>query len=105
MTESELVDFLTLRSLPQPVTPKERESASERSRAALDTVRDGGAPIEWIESQILTDEDDRVTGTLCHFRAESEDVLYDHADCAGLPVTDVHRRGDPVDGPDGSTPS
>jgi hypothetical protein len=99
MTDQELEDYLILRLLDQPVTHAERERASERSIAALDTVRDGGTDIEWVESEIMTNEDDEVTGTLCHFRAESEDALRDHADCAGLPVTRIERRGQPVEGP------
>ena len=99
MTEQELEDFLILRLLDQPVTHAERERASERSIAALDTVRDEGTDIEWVESQIMTNEDDEVTGTLCHFKAENEAAIHDHADCAGLPVTRIERRGQPVEGP------
>jgi hypothetical protein len=99
MTDQELKDFLVLRLLDQPVSHAERERASERSIAALDTVRDDGTGIEWVESQIMTNEDDGVTGTLCHFKAEDEDTLYEHAECAGLPVTQVYRRGQPVEGP------
>lgn len=49
----------------------------------------------------MTNEDDVVTGTLCHFRAETEEALHEHADCAGLPVSQVYRRGEHVAGPDG----
>lgn len=99
MTEQELEDFLILRLLDQSVTHAERERASERSIAALDTVRDEGTDIEWVESQIMTNEDDEVTGTLCHFKAENEAAIQDHADCAGLPVTRIERWGQPVEGP------
>lgn len=105
MSEQELADFLILRSLDQPVSHAERERASERSIAALDTVRNDDTGIEWVESQIMTNEDDEVTGTLCHFKAEDEDALYEHAECAGLPVTQVYRRGQPVEGPDHSNGS
>lgn len=99
MTGQELEDFLILRLLDNPVSHAERERASERSIAALDTVRDDGIGIEWVESQIMTNEDDEVTATLCHFMAEDEDALYEHAECAGLPVTQVYCRGEPVEGP------
>lgn len=99
MTDQKLADFLILRLLDEPVTHAERELASERSIAALDTVRDAGTDIEWVESEIMTNEDDEVTGTLCHFKAETEGALRDHADCAGLPVTRIERRGQPVEGP------
>ncbi|MFW5959115.1 MAG: nickel-binding protein [Natronomonas sp.] len=100
MSDHELVDYLILREIDPPVTHAKRERASERSIAALETVRDDGEDIEWVESQIMTNEEDMVTGTLCHFRAESEEALYEHADCAGLPVSRVFHQGEPVDGPD-----
>ena len=100
MSDQELEDFLILREVDPPVTHEERERASERSIAALETVRDDGEEIDWVGSQILTNEEDMVTGTLCHFRAETEETLHEHADCAGLPVSEIYRRGEPVDGPD-----
>ncbi|MFP4627250.1 MAG: nickel-binding protein [Natronomonas sp.] len=100
MSDRELTDYLILREIDPPVSHAERERASERSIAALETIRDDGEAIEWVRSEILTNEEDMVTGTVCHFRAEHEDTLHEHADCAGLPVSAVHRRSDPVDGPD-----
>lgn len=100
MNDQELTDYLILREIDPPVTHAERERASERSIAALETVRDDGADIDWVQSEIMTNEDDMVTGTFCHFRAESKEALYDHADCAGVPVSRIFRRGPLVDGPD-----
>lgn len=100
MSDRELTDYLILRELDSPVSHAERERASERSIAALETVRDDGTGIDWVQSEIMTNEDDMVTGTLCHFRAETEEALYGHADCAGIPVSRVFRRGSPVEGPD-----
>jgi len=99
MTERELEDFLILRLLDEPVTHAERERASERSTAALETVRDADMGIDWVRSEIMANEDDEVVGTLCHFKAESEDAIHEHADCAGLPVTRIERRSQPVEGP------
>ena len=99
MSDGELEDFLILRQLEESVTQAERERASERSIEALEIVRDDGHAIDWIESQILEGDDGEVMGTLCHFKADSETALHDHAECAGLPVTQVYRRGTPVDGP------
>jgi hypothetical protein len=39
-----------------------------------------------------------VTGTFCHYRAESEEAIHEHADRAGLPATNVSRQGDPLAG-------
>ncbi|MWG36822.1 nickel-binding protein [Halomarina oriensis] len=100
MSDQELTDYLILREIDPPVTHAERERASERSTAALETVRDEGADIDWVQSEIMTNEDDMVIGTFCHFRADSEETLYDHADCAGIPVSRVFHRGPFVDGPD-----
>lgn len=100
MSDQELEDYLVLREIDPPVTHAERERASERSIAAIETVRDDGKGIDWVESQIMTNEEDMVTGTLCHFRAETEETLLEHTDCAGLPVSRIFRRREPVDGPD-----
>lgn len=99
MTNGELKEFLILRQLEEPVSQAERERASERSREALETVRDDCHAIDWVNSQILEGEDGEVRGTLCHFRADSEDALHEHAKCAGLPITKVYHRGHPVEGP------
>lgn len=99
MGQRELEDFLILRQMDEPVTQDEREQASERSIEALEVVRDDGQGIDWVESEILETEDGEVAGTLCHFRADSEDTLHEHAECAGLPVTRIYRRGQPVEGP------
>jgi len=102
MTSATLTDFLILRILDEPVTHAERERASERSIAAIETSRDRDVDIDWVRSEIMTNEDDEVTGTLCHFKAESEDAIREHAACAGLPVTRIERRSSPVHGPDWS---
>jgi len=99
MPDGELKEFLILRQLQEPVSQAERERASERSSEALEIVRDDGYAIEWVRSQILESDAGEVLGTLCHFKADSEAALHEHADCAGLPVTQVYRRGHPVDGP------
>lgn len=105
MTEDELEDFLILRLLDEPVSHEERELASERSIAAIETARERGIAIDWVRSEIMTNADDEVTGTLCHFKAENEEAIYEHADCAGLPVTQIDRRSDPVDGPYTANPA
>lgn len=100
MSDQDLEGYLIFRQIDPPVTHDERARASERSIAALETVRGDGKAIDWVRSEILTNEDDLVVGTLCHFRAESEEAIVEHADCAGLPVSQIYHRGEPVDGPD-----
>jgi hypothetical protein len=47
---------------------------------------------------VLTNDRGQVTGTFCHYQAEDEDAVREHADRAGLPATRIDRRGDPLDG-------
>ena len=99
MTNGELKDFLILRQLEDPISRTDREPARDRSIEALEVVRDDGHAIDWVQSQIMENEDGEIVGTLCHYRADSEDALHEHAECAGVPVTQVYRRGNPMKGP------
>ncbi|MFD1564705.1 DUF4242 domain-containing protein [Haloarchaeobius amylolyticus] len=98
MSDHELTDFLILRSLDEPISEDELEAAGEQSGDALQELREEGTEIRWVESEVMTDEDGRVTGTFCHYRAESEDAIREHADRAGLPATRIDRRGEPLAG-------
>lgn len=97
-TDEDLTDFLILRSLDEPITADELEAAGEQSGQALSELRDEDVGIRWVESEVMTDEDGRVTGTFCHYRAEGEDAIREHADRAGLPATRIDRRGAPLEG-------
>ena len=96
--DGEMEDFLILRELDEPISEDELEAAGEQSGEALAELRDEGTDIRWIESQVMTDEDGDVTGTFCHYQAESEDAVREHADRAGLPATRIDRRGEPLEG-------
>ncbi|QRV14898.1 DUF4242 domain-containing protein [Haloterrigena salifodinae] len=96
--EQELEDFLILRELDEPITEAELEAAGEQSGKALSNLRDEGVDIQWVKSEVLTNEEGDVTGTFCHYRAESEDAIREHADRAGLPATRIDRRGEPLEG-------
>lgn len=98
MSERELTDFLILRELDEPITEEELDEAVEASGDALRELREEDVGIEWVESEVMADEDGRVTGTFCHYRAEDETAVDEHADRAGLPVTTVSRRNEPLDG-------
>lgn len=95
---TDLTDFLILRELEEPITHDGLEEAVEASGEALDSLREEGVGIEWVDSEVLTDEEGLVTGTFCHYRAEGESAVREHADRAGLPATRVDRRGEPLDG-------
>lgn len=98
MSETDLEDFLILRALDEPITEDELEAAGEQSGETLEQLRDEGVDIRWIESEVLTNEDGGITGTFCHYRAESEEAVREHADRAGLPATRIDRRGTPLEG-------
>jgi len=94
----ELEDFLILRDLDEPITEEELESAGETSEQTLEELQDEGVGIRWVESEIMQNEDEQITGTFCHYRAEDEAAIREHAERAGLPATRIDRRGEPLDG-------
>jgi len=98
MPAQKLNDYLILRELDSPITQEQLDEAAEASGEALDSLREEGVGIQWIESEVMTDEDGRVTGTFCHYQAENEDAIREHADRAGLPATRIDRRGTALDG-------
>jgi hypothetical protein len=91
-------DYLILRELDEPITQDQLDAAVEASGNALAELRAEGVDIEWVDSEVMTDEKGGIVGTFCHYQAESEDAVYEHADRAGLPATRVTRRGSPLDG-------
>lgn len=98
MSDGELTDFLILRELDESITEAELAAAGEQSGEALEALRDEGVGIRWVNSEVMTNEAGDVTGTFCHYRAEDEAAVREHGERAGLPVTRVDRRGDPLEG-------
>jgi hypothetical protein len=94
---SDVNDYLILRELDEAITREQLDEAVEASGNALKQLREEGVDIEWVDSEVLTD-DDGIVGTFCHYRAESEDAVQEHADRAGLPATKVTQRGSPLEG-------
>jgi len=70
MSGQELEDFLILRELDEPISERELEDAGEQSGKALEELREEGIGIHWVESEVLTNEEGRITGTFCHYQAE-----------------------------------
>jgi hypothetical protein len=98
---TDLQEFLILRELDDPISEEELAAAGETSGEVLAALREEGVDIRWVESEVLADDEGRVTGTFCRYRAESEAAIREHADRAGLPATRVARRGAPLDGESG----
>lgn len=94
----ELTDYLILRALPEPISHEELDEAADASGDALKALRDEGKGIWWYESEVLENEDGQVTGTFCHYGAESQDVVEEHAERAGLPATRIDRQGSKLAG-------
>ena len=98
MSDQELEEFLILRELDEPISEQELEQAGERSGEVLAELREEGVGIRWVESEVLMNEESQVTGTFCHYRAEDEEAVREHADRAGLPATRIDRRGHTLEG-------
>jgi hypothetical protein len=98
MSDDSTHDFLILRELDGPIGREDLSAATDDSAEALESLRDEGRDIRWIDSEVMTDDDDQVVGTFCHYEAEDEETVREHAERAGLPATKVTRRGDPLSG-------
>lgn len=95
---NDTTDFLILRELDDPITHEQLDEAAEGSGEALSELRDEDVDIRWVESEVLENDEGQVTGTFCHYQAESEDAVYEHAERADLPATKVSRQGEPLAG-------
>lgn len=98
MMDDNLEDFMILRELDGAISADELDAAAEASGETLETLRKEGTDIRWVSSEVLTDDDGGIVGTFCHYQAENEKAVHEHGERAGLPVTKVTRRGEPLDG-------
>ncbi len=93
MTETTMGEYLILRNMDEPVPEAAFEAAADGAMEVLRDLVDEGVGIEWVRSIVRTRGDGRIAGTFCHYRAENEAALYEHADRAGLPVTRIDLYG------------
>ncbi len=98
MADNSTHDFLILRELDQPITREDLSAAADKSGETLEALRSEGKDIRWVDSEVLTNDDDEVVGTFCHYEAQDEQTVREHADRAGLPATKVTKRGEPLSG-------
>jgi hypothetical protein len=61
-------------------SPEELKAASQRSNAVLEEL---GPDIQWVESYVVNDM------TLCVYMARDEDIIREHAEKSGFPVTRI----------------
>jgi len=73
-------DYLIERHIPgvEQLTPVQLKDAAAKSNAVLAELGDG---IKWIDSFIAKDR------TFCHYQAENEDIIREHARISGFPAT------------------
>ncbi len=93
-----MVEYHIYRELDEPISEEELDAAADESGRVLEEMREEGTEIRWNESDVLTDENGGVIGTFCHYEAENESAVEEHAVRAGLPATTVARTGDSLDG-------
>lgn len=97
MSEPDLEDFLILRNLGEPLPEETFDVAAREAIRIIGDLADEGVGIRWIKSHVRTQSDGLVTGTVCHYRAENESAIREHADRAGLPVTLIDRLGETLE--------
>ena len=93
MSESDLEDYLILRVLEEPITQEDLQAVDERSTAIRQELNDEGITVLSVESEVLTDDQGNVTGTHCHYQAEGEGAVREHAKRAELPISRIDRPG------------
>lgn len=93
MSESTLEDYLILRDLDEPTAEDTFENVAKGAMAVLRDLQGEGIGIRWVKSHVRTQSDGAVVGTFCHYQAEDEAAIREHAERAGLPVTRIDRHG------------
>jgi len=75
-------DYLIERHIPgaDALTPDQLKDAAAHSNAVLAQL---GPGIKWVDSVIVKD------GTVCHYQAENEDLIREHARISGFPANKI----------------
>lgn len=93
MSETPLKDFLILRNLDAPIPEQTFAATAVGAGSVLQDLNNEGVGIRWVKSDVRIQTDGAVTGTFCHYQAEDEEALREHATRAGLPVTRIDLYG------------
>lgn len=93
VSETALEDFLILRNLDEPIPGQTFDAIADGAGSVLRDLNDEGVGIRWVKSHVRTRADGAVTGTFCHYQAENEEALREHAARSGLPVTRIDLHG------------
>ena len=75
-------DYLIERHIPgaDTLSPDQLKEAAAHSNAVLAQL---GPGIKWVDSVIVKD------GTVCHYQAENEDLIREHARISGFPANKI----------------
>lgn len=75
-------DYLIERHIPgaDMLTDAQRRGAAAQSNAVLAQL---GPKIKWVNSMVVKD------GTFCHYQAENEDIIREHARLSGFPANRI----------------
>jgi hypothetical protein len=74
-------------------TPEELQAAAARSKQVGDDEM--SSDIRWIRSYVVQEADGGL-GTFCIYEASSPEKIREHAERAGIPVTDIFPVADTV---------
>jgi hypothetical protein len=75
-------------------SPEELQAAAARSSSVGD--EEMSDDIRWIRSYVLAEPSGGGLGTVCIYEASSPEKIREHADRAGLPVTEIVEIADTV---------
>jgi hypothetical protein len=75
-------DYLIERHIPgvELMNADELKQAAAKSNAVLENL---GPGIRWVNSMIVKDH------TFCHYQAENEEIIQEHARISGFPATKI----------------
>ena len=91
MSNQDLIDFGIWREMDEELDDEAKQAALELSQGAIKELREEGVEVEWVKTDVLADTDGDGDCAYCHYRAPSEDVIEEHSERAGLPVTELTR--------------
>lgn len=93
-----MVEFETYREFEQGMSHEELNGAVEQCGEAIQALRSNGRDIAYLGTEVLLNDEGSIIGTMCCFDAESSDLVAKANDQAGVPFTEIYRRGTPVEG-------
>lgn len=93
-----MTNYEAFRAFESSITERDLDEAVERSNEATEWMREHGNTISYLGSDVFMNEDGEIAGTVCHYDAESEDVVREHSERADLPITSVFIRGTAIPG-------